>query len=450
MESSSIASPKKNRVAGAWAGTVIFVVAVVAVLIYVSSEKHDMKTLIVLAAVLLVGQIAAILQWLFATRKEASQIEDPFIIRKMDERMMKSFANQEIIHNEIHANHEAITKRLEAMDNAQKYLANRLDEADKTPRAIELNAQAIEKIATIVAEKMLAGTLKIDLAETSDEIEESTNRLVEEIRKISETNDERYEKIAQAFNEKIEKIALKPCDSKRFSELNERLDTLALNQENVLEKLEQLEILPDDPEDAEEESEENIEELNERTGDATDDDEAFPLPEKMLERARSANATTGTIVEKMIAENTRTEVSEVEEIADKADASEDADELKFDDENVPIVMRDEISEKPIPTPSNESDPELEDLEDLPHTALILRADFASGEKPFLRGNAPGLSPEKATPMEYSGNSRWRFDFGPMKNDAEITLFLNDSDEKLGDPFMLPAGKITTLSFTPDA
>ena len=53
-------------------------------------------------------------------------------------------------------------------------------------------------------------------------------------------------------------------------------------------------------------------------------------------------------------------------------------------------------------------------------------------------------------MDYAGSNLWRFDFGPMREDVEITIFRNDTNEALDKPFRLRAGKVTTLAVSPNA
>ena len=404
-----------------WACLLIFIVAVGAALLYVSGEKHDTGTLALLGAVLLVGQICATIPWIIAAKRAGenpatsgaeTQATETRLAAKLDECMAKIFANQEIIHNEVHASTESLAKRVEKTVG---------EIAQKQPGTTDLE---IARIAEIVSAKILASAPKTDFPD----IDEISAAFANEIKKLGEDLNESLEKFSEELapeNAKIEEQF-----AAGLKEIDERLDTLALNQENILEKLEALEILPEDSLAEEEEIEENADELAETQEPAesaeeeippendfaddenatvADDDSAFPLPENMLERARAANPTAGTAVEKMIsaqnANDSAENVPENVETESENEAAENALAETIAEENEPELEN--VSE---PVPENAPADELPLIEDLPHTVLILKAEFNPGEKPFLRGNAPGLSPKKSVPMEYSGNARWRFDF----------------------------------------
>lgn len=235
-----------------WAGVAVFVVAVVAVLIYVSSQEHDAVTLALLCLVLLAGEIFAALQWHAESKRLATDNAAGTLLEAFDRRMRQSFANQEIIHKEIHDDFEALSKRLAALE------LTLADSAGKRPDALG------------------------DLDEIADEIE----KLNERIGVLAEEFSERLEAHTQRVQERVETAKTPPPDLKP---LRERLDAIAETQDEILEKLDALFAVRAD------ENEENDDfEADELLYDEaeTNEADAFPLPEKMLERALEANAAT--------------------------------------------------------------------------------------------------------------------------------------------------------------
>lgn len=413
-------SARKNALASRWTGVAVFAIAVAAVLFYASAQEHDWLTLAVLCSVLLVGEILAIYQWYTDTKRAAAEDAEPRILKEFELRMKQSFANQEIIHKEVHANFEALSKQITTLENALKYLAN-LREQDQS-RNVTLTTDEIEKIAEAVDRKN-TGTPSEELA---DEIEKLNEKIAALSKEISEQLGEESDAIQN-------RIATTKSASVDLSGISDQLEAIAAAQDEILEKFETFRSETDDSEIVS--GEIFIDEPTEG------DDEAFPLPKNMFERAQDANAeTVASAVSKLISD-----VSGKNKIVTENNAG------------TTLLLIEYFSEAPKPepvpaVPEHRPVPEgeLPLIEDLPHTALLLKAEFGIGERPYLRGKAPGLSVKKSVPMDYSGHNLWRFDFGSMTEDAEITIFRNDSNEALGEPFKLRAGKITTLAFSPNA
>lgn len=416
MELSTEETPRKKSSArrgnARWTGVAVFVVAVVAVLIYVSSQEHDAVTLALLSLVLLAGEIFAALQWHAESKRLAADEAAGPLLEAFDRRMRQSFANQEIIHKEVHDDFEALSARLAALERA---LA---DVAKSRPDA------------------------RGDLDEIADEIE----KLNERVGALAEEFSERLEAHAQCVQEHVDAAKTPAPDLKP---LRERLDAVAETQDEILEKLDALFAARAD----ENEEDDAIFETDELLGDEADDADAFPLPENMLERAREANAATAaSAVARLIADvpakPEKSAPATVVVIEYFPEAAKPADVPAETAETPAEPIETSVPAEPRRRPVAED--ELPLIEDLPHTALILKAAFGVGERPYLRGKAPGLSLKKSVPMDYAGSNLWRFDFGPMREDVEITIFRNDTNEALDKPFRLRAGKVTTLAFSPNA
>lgn len=423
MEFSSQETPStRNSGAGTrWTGVAVFVVAVVAVLVYASQQEHDYVTLAVLCSVLLIGEILAVYQWYRESKRKAVNDAAPRILEAFDTRMKQSFANQEIIHKEVHTDFEKLSKQLASIENALKYLANRQEETTK------ISAPAS--------------------SDSTDELAEEVAKLQEKLNEISKEFAERLEAQTDALQTRF---ASAKNENSALSGINERLEAIVTTQDEILEKFESLATGTDDAGDVADEIFINGEE--EPEDDASDDD--FPLPQNMFERAQAANAeSVASAVSKLIADVPAKEPATeprkcllVIEYYPNSAAEESTPENTPETPEEPEKISEDVAPEQRPIPEGE----LPLIEDLPHTALILKAAFGVGERPYLRGNAPGLSTKKSVPMDYSGSNLWRFDFGTMMNDAEITIFRNDTNEALGAPFKLRAGKVTTLAFSPNA
>lgn len=416
MELSTEETPRKKSSArrgnARWTGVAVFVVAVVAVLIYVSSQEHDAVTLALLCLVLLAGEIFAALQWYAESKRLAADEAAGLLLEAFDRRMRQSFANQEIIHKEVHDDFEALSARLAALERA---LA---DVAKSRPDA------------------------RGDLDEIADEIE----KLNERVGALAEEFSERLEAHAQCVQEHVDAAKTPAPDLKP---LRERLDAVAETQDEILEKLDALFAARAD----ENEEDDDVFETDELLGDEADDADAFPLPENMLERAREANAATAAsaaarLIADVPAKPEKSAPATVVVIEYFPEAAKPADVPAETAETPAEPIETSVPAEPRRRPVAED--ELPLIEDLPHTALILKAAFGVGERPYLRGKAPGLSLKKSVPMDYAGSNLWRFDFGPMREDVEITIFRNDTNEALDKPFRLRAGKVTTLAFSPNA
>ncbi len=71
------------------------------------------------------------------------------------------------------------------------------------------------------------------------------------------------------------------------------------------------------------------------------------------------------------------------------------------------------------------------------SVLIASIQIGIGNKPFVRGTGPGLSPDIGVPMEYVSVGRWRWVSPDPSQPAQITLWKNDILRADGDPVELP-------------
>lgn len=73
------------------------------------------------------------------------------------------------------------------------------------------------------------------------------------------------------------------------------------------------------------------------------------------------------------------------------------------------------------------------------TALIAHVMIGIGNKPYLRGFGPGLSPDKGVPMEYVDVGRWQWISPESGSPLNVTLWKNDEIPADGDPVSVPSG-----------
>ncbi len=156
------------------------------------------------------------------------------------------------------------------------------------------------------------------------------------------------------------------------------------------------------------------------------------------------------------------------EIEAATDSPEDADEDFFERADSPLKV--ESAQKPQqetpPTPppadtqSAEAAKNSENLlfDDLPisrespvkpkkgDAVVVVNALIGIGNKPFLRGNGAGLSPDRGTPMDYLEIGKWRYVFPAFDGKINFSVLKNDEVPPNGESeFSISAGEKTELN-----
>lgn len=80
------------------------------------------------------------------------------------------------------------------------------------------------------------------------------------------------------------------------------------------------------------------------------------------------------------------------------------------------------------------------------TALVAHVMIGIGNKPYLRGHGPGLSPDKGVPMEYVDVGRWQWIAPETGSPLAVTLWKNDEVPAEDGRVEVPAGM--TLEIRP--
>lgn len=87
------------------------------------------------------------------------------------------------------------------------------------------------------------------------------------------------------------------------------------------------------------------------------------------------------------------------------------------------------------SPSKPKKPAKED------SVVVVNSLIGIGNKPYIRGNAAGLSPEKGVAMEYLEIGKWRYVAKGLSEPLKFSVFKNDSQPPLGEnSFTLEAGQ----------
>lgn len=141
----------------------------------------------------------------------------------------------------------------------------------------------------------------------------------------------------------------------------------------------------------------------------------------------------------------------------EATESENAEEPFPPDENAPFLDDFPEEDDAAETPPRDETPAAEQgelpLGDFPPArgaTLVLDAMLGIENKPFLRGDAPGLSETAGTPMTFVEIGRWSHDFDALNREVSVRILRNDNeDEPLGDPVTLAPGQKLELAYIPE-
>lgn len=142
---------------------------------------------------------------------------------------------------------------------------------------------------------------------------------------------------------------------------------------------------------------------------------------------------------------------------EEATESENAEEPFPPDEDAPFLDDFPEEDDAAETPPSDETPDAEQgelpLGDFPPArgaTLVLDAMLGIENKPFLRGDAPGLSETAGTPMTFVEIGRWSHDFDALNREVSVRILRNDNeDEPLGDPVTLAPGQKLELAYIPE-
>lgn len=238
--------------------------------------------------------------------------------------------------------------------------------------------------------------------------------------------DELFERIRAELDEHFEKIESAPADEK----LDKKLDAISEHLDDLTCAVENLSFAADDEADSENEAFEDedaaAEDIDEAdavfedpvdataagTPDETDDKGTFAFPENHPNEAAAETDDKG-----------------VEDFPEDAPSADE--------------------EPPVPAPAKQGELEL-GIPNERGATLVLEAMLGIENKPFLRGNAPGVNNAAGTPMEFVEIGKWSFDFAPFSEEITVRILRNDNEnEPLGEPVTLAPGQTLELAYVPE-
>lgn len=380
---------------------VIFVCAAAAALYYVSQEEHGTGTLVLLAAVLLVGQVCATLPFIFDSAKKSrapAAKNAPETGEKADGDSAVPAAsapailgNQKVIQTDLRSLGEALIKRFNALNAHLSTLEKSLAAHGENPAAVPANDFADEF-------DDLFEKFKSELSGKFETAQSDTDE------KIAAARSETLAQIEGKFALAVEKLTAE------LRSLGERIDELA-------ETFETLSLADDDEDDdvpAEDEISDEDDPADEISAEQSDESEEEEFSAETAEGERGNEE----------AQSVPAETPEISENAGTADSEADAEtETAEENENSPGNVPQALS-----------------------ATLILDAMIGIGNKPFLRGNAPGLSETAGTPMVFAEIGRWKFDFEPTNEEFTVRILRNDAEnELLGEPITLAPGQTLEIA-----
>ena len=276
-------------------------------------------------------------------------------------------------------------------------------------------------------------------ASTSEVLEEDNNNIEKE--QTSELSTEDGFEIEPHAIDEIEeepnsKELIDPLpDSIDDSESSSDIEVLESNDENAIDESVQLLDDPSTEEDIFPGTSENSMELKENDNEADNSSEAAQnLSDTDPTEDQDINEETKEDIEEDLFTDPipRTELPDPTETLRKVDAI-----LQETDPENPVQINEPIEEKKDSVQKNNTGT----------TSVIANVMIGIGNKPFLRGEGPGLSWDEGVPMNFIEIGKWSW--SPPKKNASLTvqLYRNDNDpDKSGKIEVKPGEKI---EITPD-
>ena len=124
-----------------------------------------------------------------------------------------------------------------------------------------------------------------------------------------------------------------------------------------------------------------------------------------------------------------------EDAADEESLGEDADEEPQGGEEGEFELS--AGSSPAAEPAEPAEPSTPSAQ--PGTALIVNLMIGIGNKPFVRGTGPGLSPDKGVPMQFLGIGRWQWVSPDPEAPATVEVWKNDQTP-MGEPLHISGGE----------
>ena len=355
-------------------------IAVLAILIVMPDERDGLDTFLIVCAILAASLIVVIPVLRDGGGKAERQAEQARLRAKLAEEI-------DLQRDNIRAGTEALNRRIEEAESGARKAAEAAAAAVAQRASAEINA-----LKGALAELTQRLQVAEGAAKSEDALEELAAKvegLAGTVRVLAATLEESAETAAAAREEAAQAAA---ADLKSVRDELKKSAKLAEKNLGALE--DSLETLRAELRAAREEA------ASVRPAEA---------PTKNSAPAPVAEAEEAT-----------------EDAADEESLEEDADEEPQGGEEGEFELSAEPTEPSTPSAQ-------------PGTALIVNLMIGIGNKPFVRGTGPGLSPDKGVPMQFLGIGRWQWVSPDPEAPATVEVWKNDQSP-MGEALHLPGGE----------
>ena len=355
-------------------------IAVLAILIVMPDKRDGLDTFLIVCAILAASLIVVIPVLRDGGGKAERQAEQARLRARLAEEI-------DLQRDNIRAGTEALNRRIEEAESAARKAAEAAAAAVAQRASAEINA-----LKGALAELTQRLQVAEGAAKSEDALEELAAKvegLAGTVRELAATLEESAETAAAAREEAAQAAA---ADLKSVRDELKKSAKLAEKNLGALE--DSLETLRAELRAAREEA------ASVRPAEA---------PTKNSAPAPVAEAEEAT-----------------EDAADEESLEEDADEEPQGGEEGEFELSAEPTEPSTPSAQ-------------PGTALIVNLMIGIGNKPFVRGTGPGLSPDKGVPMQFLGIGRWQWVSPDPEAPATVEVWKNDQSP-MGEPLHISGGE----------
>ena len=355
-------------------------IAVLAILIVMPDKRDGLDTFLIVCAILAASLIVVIPVLRDGGGKAERQAEQARLRAKLAEEI-------DLQRDNIRAGTEALNRRIEEAESAARKAAEAAAAAVAQRASAEINA--LKGALAELTQRVQAAEGAAKSEDALEELAAKVEGLAGTVRVLAATLEESAETAAAAREEAARSAA---ADLKSVRDELKKSAKLAEKNLGALE--DSLETLRAELRAAREEA------ASVRPAEA---------PTKNSAPAPVAEAEEAT-----------------EDAADEESLEEDADEEPQGGEEGEFELSAEPTEPSTPSAQ-------------PGTALIVNLMIGIGNKPFVRGTGPGLSPDKGVPMQFLGIGRWQWVSPDPEAPATVEVWKNDQSP-MGEPLHISGGE----------
>jgi len=355
-------------------------IAVLAILIVMPDKRDGLDTFLIVCAILAASLIVVIPVLRDGGGKAERQAEQARLRAKLAEEI-------DLQRDNIRAGTEALNRRIEEAESAARKAAEAAAAAVAQRASAEINA--LKGALAELTQRVQAAEGAAKSEDALEELAAKVEGLAGTVRELAATLEESAETAAAAREEAAQAAA---ADLKSVRDELKKSAKLAEKNLGALE--DSLETLRAELRAAREEA------ASVRPAEA---------PTKNSAPAPVAEAEEAT-----------------EDAADEESLEEDADEEPQGGEEGEFELSAEPTEPSTPSAQ-------------PGTALIVNLMIGIGNKPFVRGTGPGLSPDKGVPMQFLGIGRWQWVSPDPEAPATVEVWKNDQSP-MGEPLHISGGE----------